>query len=157
MSPCGRYRIGITVAAMSRLLSLLPIVAVLAVIAGCGGGSSNASSSGATASSTTQPSSGGQGHVVRLSADPSGQLRFTQSTLTVAKPGKVTLSMKNPSSAGMDHAIAIEGNGVDSDGPTVGPGSTSTVTVTLKKGTYTYYCPVPGHKQAGMMGTLTVR
>ena len=36
------------------------------------------------------------------------------------------------------------------------PGSTSTVTATLKKGTYTYYCPVPGHKQAGMVGTLTV-
>ena len=65
--------------------------------------------------------------------------------------------MANPSSAGMDHGIAIEGNGVDSDGPIVAPGKTSSVTVSLKKGTYTYYCPVPGHKQAGMKGTLTVQ
>ena len=94
--------------------------------------------------------------MLRLSAEPGGQLRFNTSTLT-AKPGKVTLVMTNPSSAGMDHAIAVEGNGVDSDGPTVGPGKTSTVTVNLKKGTYEYYCPVPGHEQAGMKGTLTVR
>ena len=91
----------------------------------------------------------------RLSADPGGQLRFNTSNLT-AKPGKVTLRMTNPSSAGMDHGIAVEGNGVDSDGPTVAPGNVSSVTVTLKKGTYTFYCPVPGHLQAGMKGTLTV-
>jgi uncharacterized cupredoxin-like copper-binding protein len=65
--------------------------------------------------------------------------------------------MTNPTSAGMPHGIAVEGNGVDSDGPTVGPGKVSSVTVTLKKGTYVYYCPVPGHKQAGMKGTLTVQ
>jgi uncharacterized cupredoxin-like copper-binding protein len=94
--------------------------------------------------------------VLKLSADPGGQLRFTMPKLT-AKPGKVTLQMANPSSAGMDHAIAVEGNGVDKDGPTVAAGKTSSVTVTLKKGTYTYYCPVPGHKQAGMVGTLTVQ
>lgn len=92
-----------------------------------------------------------------MSADPAGQLRFTSSTLTAAKPGKVTLIMSNPSSAGMDHGISVEGNGVDQDGPIVAPGSTSTLTVTLKKGKYTYYCPVPGHKQAGMVGTLVVK
>jgi len=31
------------------------------------------------------------------------------------------------------------------------------VTVTLKPGTYQFYCPVPGHKAAGMKGTLTVQ
>jgi uncharacterized cupredoxin-like copper-binding protein len=35
-------------------------------------------------------------------------------------------------------------------------GSASTVTVTLQPGTYTYYCPVPAHRAAGMTGTLTV-
>ena len=52
--------------------------------------------------------------------------------------------------------IAVEGNGVDKDGATVQPGGTSTVTVKLKPGTYTFYCPVDGHKAAGMKGTLTV-
>ena len=148
---------------MSRRFSLIAAVAVVVVaavivlvIAESGGSySSNASSSSGSAATGAQPT--GEGEVVKLSADPAGQLRFTASHLTVAKPGKVTLVMANPSSAGMDHAIAIEGGGVDSDGPTVGPGSTSKVTVSLKKGTYTYYCPVPGHKQAGMTGTLTVK
>ena len=98
-----------------------------------------------------------QGDVVNVMAAPHGRLRFTMTQATVARPGTVTLRMTNPSSAGIKHGIAIEGHGVDRDGPIVAPGKTSTVTVTLKKGTYTYYCPVPGHEQAGMKGTLTVR
>jgi uncharacterized cupredoxin-like copper-binding protein len=145
---------------MFRRLSLLAIapVAVALVIAGCGGSSSSSGSTTATtttkSSSTTSATPSGQ--VIKLSADPGGQLRFTKSKLT-AKPGKVTLVMDNPSSAGMDHGISIEGNGVDQDGPIVAAGKTSMVSATLKKGTYTYYCPVPGHKQAGMVGTLTVQ
>jgi plastocyanin len=143
---------------MSKRLSFLAVAPVAAalVVAGCGGsnsGSSNAANAGAT--STPTPAAGGK--VLALSADPGGQLRFTKSKLTLATPGTVTLRMTNPSSAGMDHGIGIEGNGVDKDGPTVAAGQVSAVTVTLKKGTYTYYCPVPGHKQAGMVGTLTVR
>jgi hypothetical protein len=45
----------------------------------------------------------------------------------------------------MPHGIAIEGNGVDKDGAVVQPGGTSTVTVRLKPGTYTFYCPVGDH------------
>jgi uncharacterized cupredoxin-like copper-binding protein len=135
----------------TSLLAIAP-VAVALVIAGCGGGNSGSSTAATTGSSS---GSGGQGQLLKLTADPGGQLRFDTAKLT-AKPGKVTIRMTNPSSAGMDHGIAVEGNGVDSDGPTVAPGNTSSVTVTLKKGTYVYYCPVPGHKQAGMKGTLKV-
>jgi uncharacterized cupredoxin-like copper-binding protein len=141
---------------MSRRLSLLlPVAAVAAalVVAGCG--SSNSSST-TTAAATSTPAAA-KGTVIKLSADPGGQLRFTKSKLTLAKPGTVTLQMDNPTSAGMDHGISIEGNGVDADGTTVAPGSVASVTATLKKGTYTYYCPVPGHKAAGMVGTLTVQ
>jgi plastocyanin len=139
---------------MFRWLSPLPIAAVL-LIAGCGGSSS--SSGASNASATTTPTSAPKGKVLMLSADPGGQLRFTKSNLTLAKPGTVTLRMTNPSTAGMEHAIAIDGNGVNSSGATVNPGGVSTVTVTLKKGTYTYFCPVPGHRAAGMVGTLTVQ
>ena len=139
-------RISIFAAAAAAILAL--------AVAGCGGSSS---STPAAANASSSSSSIGKGHIFKLSADPGGQLRFTRATLTASKPGTVTLVMANPSSAGMDHGIAIEGNGVDRDGPTVAPGKTSTVTASLKKGTYTYYCPVPGHKQAGMTGTLTVR
>jgi plastocyanin len=62
--------------------------------------------------------------------------------------------MANPSS--FMHGIAISGNGVKMTGQIVGHGATSTVTANLKPGTYTFYCPVPGHEAAGMKGTLTV-
>jgi uncharacterized cupredoxin-like copper-binding protein len=62
--------------------------------------------------------------------------------------------MSNPSST--KHAIGVEGRGIDKDGKTVGKGKTSRVTVTLKKGTYTFYCPVDGHEDAGMKGKLIV-
>ena len=78
-------------------------------LAGCGG-SSTTSTASAPAPASTPAAAAGKGQVIHLSADPGGALRFTRSTLT-AKAGKVTLIMKNPSSAGMDHGIAIEGNG----------------------------------------------
>jgi plastocyanin len=80
-------------------------------------------------------------------------LKFNKKTLR-AKHGKVTIVMSNPSST--THGIAIEGHGIDKDGKKVGKGKTSTVTVTLKKGTYEFYCPVDGHKNAGMKGKLIV-
>jgi plastocyanin len=80
-------------------------------------------------------------------------LKFNKTTLH-AKHGKVTIVMSNPSST--KHGIAVEGHGVDKDGKKVGRNKTSTVTVTLKKGTYTFYCPVDDHKNEGMKGKLIV-
>jgi plastocyanin len=81
------------------------------------------------------------------------KLAFSVKTIRV-RHGKVTLKMSNPSS--LPHAIAVDGHGVDKDGKVVRKGGTSTVTVTLKKGTYAFYCPVPGHRAAGMKGRLIV-
>jgi plastocyanin len=139
-----------------RWMTLICALGVLA-IAGCGG-SSNSEKSASTATTTPTPSatsassSGGSGQTLKLVADKSA-LKFDTSTLK-AKAGTVTLQMSNPS--GIPHAVAVEGNGVDQDGKTVGNGGTSTVTVKLKPGTYEFYCPVDGHKAAGMKGTLTV-
>ena len=36
-------------------------------------------------------------------------------------------------------------------------GGAKTLTLNLKPGTYVFYCSVPGHRQAGMQGTLTIR
>jgi uncharacterized cupredoxin-like copper-binding protein len=135
--------------------------AAAVAVAGCGGGggssSSSASSTPAAASSTpaqtTASGGGGGGETLKLSADPSGNLAFDKKTLS-AKAGKVTITMANPAS--IPHGVAVEGNGVDEDGQVVQKGGTSTVTVTLKPGKYEFYCPVPGHRQAGMEGTLTV-
>jgi uncharacterized cupredoxin-like copper-binding protein len=95
-------------------------------------------------------------HTYHLSAASHNRLRFTRTRLTV-RAGSVKLVMRNPSGNGIPHAIAIEGHGVDKDGNVVHGGGTSTVTARLRRGTYTFYCPVDGHEAAGMKGTLVVR
>jgi uncharacterized cupredoxin-like copper-binding protein len=134
---------------------LAAAVAATLVIAGCGasGSYSQNTSAGVASAAATRAS----GQVLHLRAAAGGQMRFNMPTLIAAKPGRITLRMVNPANAGVSHGIAIEGHGVDKDGPIVAPGRASSVTVRLKKGRYTYYCPVPGHRQAGMRGTLTVR
>jgi uncharacterized cupredoxin-like copper-binding protein len=142
-----------------RTIPILAAVLAL-VLAGCGGSNKNAQSntSGtATATATSSPSTassgGGGGAQLALAAPADGSLKFDKKTLT-AKAGAVTINLDNPSST--PHGVAVEGNGVDKDSQTVSNSKTS-VSVTLKPGKYTFYCPVPGHKQAGMVGTLTVQ
>jgi plastocyanin len=72
-----------------------------------------------------------------------------------ANAGSVKFTSENPQSTG--HNIAIDGNGVDEKGEVVQGGGTSEVTVDLKPGTYAFYCSVPGHREGGMEGKLTVK
>jgi plastocyanin/mono/diheme cytochrome c family protein len=110
-----------------------------------------------TTPTTTTPASGtGAGSSIDEAADPSGQLKFTKSSLS-AKPGKVTINFANKSS--VPHNITIQQG---TNGSVIGAtptfsGATKKLTVTLKRGKYTFYCSVPGHRQAGMQGTLTIR
>jgi uncharacterized cupredoxin-like copper-binding protein len=147
---------------MHRVLVLV-LIAGAGVLSACGssddsssgggGSAAGAGSYGSATKSTAAPAAGGK--ALKLEADGDGGLYFEQRKLK-AKAGPVSLVMENPSGSGKSHGIAIEGNGVDKDGQIVQPGSKSTVTVTLKPGTYEYYCPVPGHKAAGMKGKLTI-
>jgi len=150
----------------------LPQAGALAVcvvaLAACGSSNDSSGSSGSTASSTPAPaattpastsaassSASSSSGALKISAKESGGLSFSAKTLQ-AKAGTVTITMNNPSGNSLPHAIAIEGSGVDKDGKTVSAGGTSTVTAKLKPGKYTFYCPVDGHRKAGMEGTLTV-
>jgi len=108
-----------------------------------------------TTKAAAAPAAGGSSSLT-LAADESNGLSFTKKTLS-AKAGTVTITMDNPSGDSQPHAIAVEGNGVDKDGQIVQPGGTSKVSLDLKPGKYTFYCPVGSHRQAGMEGTLTVR
>lgn len=123
---------------------LVPVLIALA-LAACGGGSKK--DSGTPAATAAGPAT-----KLSLAADKSA-LKFDKTTLT-APAGKVTIVMTNPSM--LSHNVAIEGNGLDTAGQIVGNGGTSTVTANLKAGTYTFFCAVDGHRQAGMQGTLTV-
>jgi len=95
-----------------------------------------------------------QNGTLSIPADPTGQL-FYKFKDAAAPPGETKVESKNDSS--VDHDISIEGNGVDEHGKVVKNGGTSTVDVALKAGAYTFYCSVPGHREAGMEGKLTVK
>lgn len=94
-----------------------------------------------------------QGTNLTIPANPTGALAYEYGK-AVANAGKVTISMPNMSS--LMHNIAISGP-VTGNGPIVGHGGTSSFTVTLKPGTYKFFCQVDGHDAAGMHGTLTVK
>ena len=151
------------------MLFLAAVLAALSLVAaGCGGDDDDSGSSGG--GSTEQQSSddssgaygggaddttasgGGAATELKLTADPGGALKFDKTELT-AKPGKVKIVMDNPSD--VPHAVEVEGNGVEEETKTV-TGAKADVTVDLKAGEYEFYCPVDGHKDAGMEGTLTV-
>jgi uncharacterized cupredoxin-like copper-binding protein len=124
-------------------------------VTGCGGGGGSATTPATGSTPKPKTTAGGPPQTLSLEADEEGELYFKPKKLT-AKAGSVKLVMKNPASSGIQHGIAVEGNGVDKDGPVVAPGNTSTVTVALKPGTYEFYCPFDAHRQKGMKGTLTV-
>ena len=129
---------------------LIPaLLAGAVLLSACGSSSDSTSSSSAPAPKATA------GQTIKLKADADGGLYFEPRRLK-ARSGKLTVVMDNPSSSGKQHGIAVEGSGVDKDGQIVSPGSKSTIIVTLKPGTYEYYCPVSSHKAAGMKGTLVV-
>jgi uncharacterized cupredoxin-like copper-binding protein len=88
------------------------------------------------------------------------QLAYAKKAL-VAKAGKVTLKMPNPSRV-FEHNIALrKGTGTSGKtikkGKVVEKGGTSTITVTLAKGKYRFFCTVAGHEKGGMWGILTVK
>ena len=132
-------------------------------LAACGSDDSSSSSTTAAAESTSTTSteaagsgaSGGSGGTVAIAADPSGALAFTKTNIT-APAGSDTIDFENASSTG--HNVEIEdSSGEDiAETDTITDGKTST-TADLQPGTYTFYCAVPGHREAGMEGTITVK
>jgi plastocyanin len=109
----------------------------------------------ATTGTPAPPSSPAAGatSALTLAADAGGQLKFDTKQLS-AKAGRVTITLSNASP--LEHNVAVaEGAKVLGGTPTFASGSRR-LTLTLKPGKYTFYCTVPGHRQAGMEGTLNV-
>ncbi len=150
--------------AIRRGLTLSVALAAL-LIAGCGSSSSSSSSSSTpaapattpTTSSSSTPSSGStaKGEALSLEANSEGQLKYNKTSLT-AKAGAVSIDFTNMASLG--HNVTVE----SSSGTVVGAtptfqGGSKTLSLNLKAGTYKFFCSVPGHRMAGMEGTLTVQ
>jgi plastocyanin len=86
-----------------------------------------------------------------IPATGSANYQFADAT---APAGQLTI--ESPNESQVDHNIALEGNGVNEVGPVIGNGETSSIEVDLRPGEYTFFCSVPGHREAGMEGPLRV-
>jgi plastocyanin len=151
---------------MRRIAVLLAAIAAFAV-AGCGGDDEPAATPAPTEAATEAPTEAATeapteaateaaagGSELKIAADPGGAKAFTETALT-ADAGKVTVEFANESQ--LPHAVEIEGNGVEETTETVTGADAPPLTVDLKPGEYTYYCPVGDHRAEGMEGKLTVR
>ena len=136
---------------MRRMLIVAALAAAL--LAGCGGDDDEEAAATPTPTEEATAAGGEGGETLALSAPEDGSLKFDQGDVTT-KAGKVTVTFSNPSS--VPHAVEIEGNGVEEKTETVTGADAAPLEVELQPGTYTYYCPVGGHEEAGMKGTLTV-
>ena len=114
------------------------------------------SSAGADGSAAGGGSGTPAGGALALSADPSGQLAYNTKTL-VASSSKVDIDFTNKSPLPHDVTIADSTGKVLGKTPTFSGGGTKSLSLNLPPGTYTVDCSVPGHEQAGMKGTLTVK
>ena len=140
------------------LILLLIAVFSIGLLAACGddeGGGETTTE--ATTTTPTAPPADTTGEapagptVVEIPADES-MLAF-QVTEATAPPGEVTLRMPNP--APLPHNIAVD-EPTQVMGEVVQTNGVSEITVNFPAGEYEYYCSVPGHREAGMTGTLTV-
>ena len=155
----------------------MPVAAIVSAVALAACGSTNTASTAATVSSSSQTQTQTQSPAaaqptattgspapssspaavpstsLKLAANPDGELDYNTRQLT-AKAGRVTITMTNMSP--LEHNVTlVRGSTVLGATPSFQGGSKS-LTLNLKPGTYTFYCSVPGHRAAGMEGTLTV-
>lgn len=151
-------------------ISTFPLLALLIgalALGGCGSSKSTstaestpATTAQSTATTTTSTESSSTAAptattALSLEANPQGQLKYNTSSLT-AKAGKVTIDFKNMSPLG--HNVTVESSGGGTLGATeTFQGGSKKLTLNLKPGTYKFFCSVPGHRQAGMEGTLVVK
>lgn len=162
---------------MKKLVAIFALLLAAFALVACGGGDDTTGDTGAAgaveevedkaeeagedveekADEAKEKAEGGTAGAatVDFEADPSGALAYTTDSAE-SKAGEVTVNFTNPSP--VPHDVAIEDSGGETIAKTeiLTEGSDST-TADLKPGKYTFYCSVPGHRQGGMEGTLTVK
>jgi plastocyanin len=142
---------------MKKASAVLAVGAIAALgLAACGGDDDDNTGAASTpATTTTAAGGGGGGSTVDISTPSGSTLAYEQSNVT-AKSGRVTINFDNKQA--QPHDVVVQ----DSSGSQLGKtdliaSSQATTTVELQPGTYTFFCDVPGHEDAGMKGTLTVK
>lgn len=164
--------------------SLLALVAAFAIaLAGCaqdstditnenpamqeevakgGAGASAAAAAGAekaksgTDTTRSEAMGGSKGTKVALAADPSGALKYNKTQLN-ANAGDITIAFANKSTTTHDVVVTDDADKKLGATKQIAESSATTTLKDVKAGDYTFFCSLPGHEQAGMKGTLTVR
>lgn len=150
---------------MKKLAAMFVLILAAFALVACGGGSDTTSDTTAETTTTQEESGGGEKEAeggtaggaatVDFEADPSGSLAYTTDKAT-AKAGKVTVNFTNSSPVPHDVALEDEAGETIAETEVIAEGSDS-ATAELEPGEYKFFCTVPGHRQAGMEGTLTVK
>ena len=128
----------------------LIVIAATVALAGCSSGSGNPATTAAPSASAGT-----------TAAAPGTAMTVTESEFTIALPSKTlpagTYTFTVTNNGKFAHNLTVDGAGVqDKATPTLGPGSTGDLTVTLQKGSYEFYCSVDNHKDMGMDVTVQV-
>jgi len=131
----------------NRKIAMLAIVAAASItLAACGG-----SKAAGNASSARDNGASASGVAVQVT-EKNTSISVARTSFT---PGTYTFEVKNAGSIG--HNLTVKGPGVDNKAtPTINPGSSGQLTVTLQKGSYELYCSIDSHKDLGMDLTVHV-
>ena len=136
------------------------LAAAFVLVAGVSCGDNGADEKGATTDPTLDTTGGltgqaGQGarkEVVVVETS----YAIEPKTITIERPGSVIFVAKNES-ADHDHALEIEGEGLEERSEDIPPGATDRLVVELGRGTYKLYCPIGDHEQKGMVAKVIVK
>jgi len=122
-------------------------------VGGSGGAAPAGEASPAASPASGEAGTGGGGAAPAEASVDTVDLAFQPKELTIAAntDAKITVTNKGQ----LQHDFHVDALNITSK--LLSNGESDTVTINAKPGTYEFWCTVPGHKEAGMTGTLTVK
>jgi plastocyanin len=135
------------------LLMFVSVMVALSLPIGCAGRGGGEAGNGGGGGD--EAPSGAKDSVVKTIRIEETEFRLEPAEITLDKPGTYVFDAVN--SGNTVHALEVEGQGIEEKTEEIQPGQSAQLRVDLKAGTYELYCPVGGHKEEGMEGTLRVK